>query len=236
MTMLTTALALSGMLAQQPQGGGAPILSDIPIAQVMMSVHVQRAPSTEWLDALTVRDRDSERVDAQGFAAGPRVYIGNHIALTDRTTPQDELNARLDSISHPRLLVLAGQEAEIVVGEAVSYAQLEDDGQTMRLVGDERHYEGLSITANPVLLDGGGIRFDQLDVALHRVVGRMDVTNDAGTATVALPAGRPIIESTSYSMPLTLPEGERAIVVLSDGNDDEVFVVTIDAEIVTPDE
>ncbi len=237
MILTTAVLALSTSVTAQPLREPVPMIADVPLMQVMLSVHVQRAPSADWFDGRTVRDRDGEAVKAQGYVTGPRVYIGEHIALTNRETEQGEPHRELESLSRPKILVLSGQDAEIAIGEQAIYAQLDEDGETMRLVEDERYYEGLSIETNPVALDHGGVRFDRLDIALRRVVGRMDVANASGTHTVALPAGRPIVQTTMYSLPIVLPEGERAVVVLTpEEGEGESFVITIEATVVTPDE
>ncbi|MEM1423214.1 MAG: hypothetical protein AAGH64_04340 [Planctomycetota bacterium] len=199
---------------------------------VAIGIDLRRASDPAWGDRLIVYDNDSEIVEPQGYLTGARVFVGEGITYIDRKDRTGSITQEPAPVASPKLLLESGGEGGIVIGEPVLHARLDADGATMRVASNDEHYEGVAIDVTPVALGTGGVRFERFDISTRRVAGRMDVVDDAGAATVALPAGEPIMQTVTYSLPIRLGAGERAIVVLPAGHaDDAVFVIAIDATV-----
>lgn len=206
--------------------GSVPIVSDVPLAQIDMSFRISRAHNAEALGDLRVCDAEGNTVRQQGSERA-RVLIGEGLVLL----PSDEHT--LEVLSSPRLLVIAGQTGEIIIGQRVPYAELIGDGGTMQLVADEHVFEGLTIEAAGGPTSTGAVRFRILDVGLSVEAGRLDPTDESGAVSTAIPAGRPLMITTTFRMPITLNEGESAVILLApNGDDGDAFVVEVDARMI----
>lgn len=236
--MLSLALSLSlaavtcelpGSVSGFAQPEPAPLLSDPPLVQLMLSFNVSSVSDSEDLDDARLMLDD----------AHPARVLGNEpvrYAVGEDLTLEMGEGRALRTVATPRMLVLAGQDAQLVIGEGVEYLQLEPDGETMRRVSDDELYEGLRIDTIATLAGEEGIRFDRLDIALSRVVGHVGVRDESGALGIDLAMGRPIVVTTTYSLPITLEAGQRAVVIVEPGaDDDEAFVVTVEASVVEPD-
>ena len=227
-------LALVSLIHAQPAQSIATLEPD-RTPTIAIGIDLRRASDPAWGDRLIVYDNDFEVVEPQGYLTATRVFVGEGITYIDRKDRTGSITQEPEPVASPKMLLESGGMGGIVIGEPVLHARLDPDGVMMRIEADDEHYEGISIDVTPVALDTGGVRFQRFDISTRRVAGRMDVVDDAGNASVSLPAGEPIMQTVTYSLPIRLGAGERAIVVVPAGHGDEaVFVIAIDAT-VNPD-
>ncbi len=177
----------------------------------------------------------SRPVQPQGNIGGPLVSIG---AMPDYAIMMVEGYRTLASEpvipqSSPRVIVLDGQQAVVEIGTPVSFMEATGP-ESFRVVEVEGLTRGLTFSARPVVLDSGAVRFEELDITITEVVGRLNVVDESG-ADMGIPGGRPITRAVTYSLPVTLPEGEQALVQFeTPGPEPQIVMLRLAAEVTRP--
>lgn len=201
-------------------------------AQVLVEVRLRRAELEGGMDAIRAATQNAPNVIPRGSVGGPAVFIGEAVVFTTEM-------GYVEVISSPRILTLEGQQAEIVVGEPVSYVELVDEGE-LRLVSMDDAYEGLRIAMNPAVRDSGLIDFPMFEVTISEVIGRTDIRSAEGDESLPIAGGQPVVRSVTYAMPLTLKpnedgEASRAdILFATDASDERVFWMSVNATVQDP--
>ena len=199
-------------------------------AKVLVEVKLHRAELEGGMDAIRSTIQNAPNVVPRGSVGGPAVFIGPSVIFTTRM-------GYVTEIAKPRVLTLAGQEAEIIGGEGGSYIELE--GDEVRLVEMEGVYEGLRIAMDPTVLESGAIDFAAFEVTLSEVIGRVDIASGDAQRRVPIAGGRPVVRSVTYTMPLTIEPadddeegGSADIVFATEGDDEAVFWLSVRARVV----
>jgi hypothetical protein len=209
-TMTSTMAALA--LAGATMGGAETGLREADAPTVTIEVQIQRYTERPGGDLEPVRVVEGDAdVKAQG-APDARVYIGDD--------PEFVFYGWVSPVASPRIATRSGERATIEIGEALSYAELTGAGDAMRLVREEGVVEGIRIEATPVSSGGGAVRFEELEVTLSEVVGRLDVTTRDGSRSEPIPGGRPIVREETFRLPVTLGADQQALVILEASSDE----------------
>ncbi len=137
------------------------------------------------------------------------------VDLADSSGPGVEL------LSSPRLIVNAGQEASIQVGEYVTHLERDPDG-CLREVESEA-FEGLTVRVNlrPEEDHEGIVVLDMFELTLSEVVGRRPIDG------VRLDAGVPIIRTRAVSMELAMSEDVVAVVPVYMMSEDAAGILAV---------
>ena len=158
-------------------------------------------------------------------ARGHRLWMKNGAMTTESDRPDDakaESKPPWTIIASPAIQVLLNQPAAIKVGQPVVYLEKRADGLFESRTTAE-NVEGVSIelTASKVLPKG--IRFTGVQAKVHRIADREPVEG------LALPVGKPRIETRETSLDITLDDGRVAIIPLPQAENEPAILIFLTA-------
>lgn len=126
-------------------------------------------------------------------------------------------------IAAPAIVARLNQSAEISVGQPVVYLERRSDG-LFEAKSSSENVEGVSIKLTPSKVLPKGIRFTGVRTEVTRVADREPVEG------LALPVGKPRMESRETSLDVTLDDGRVAIVPLPQAENEPAILVFLTAQ------
>jgi hypothetical protein len=132
-------------------------------------------------------------------------------------------------VAAPRLRVAVGQDAQMTIGQPISYLEKRDDG-CLELRQEPGQVEGVNLSLKVERAAEKEIRFQPIELKFSRVAGRQPVPD------VPLDVGRPIIDSRETSLGCTLDRGNVAVIPLPQNDEDAPILVFLTAEVVAGDD
>lgn len=159
-------------------------------------------------------------------ALGHRLFIKNGVLTTESTKPSDakaEGKPPWSIIAAPAIQVLLKQAAAIKVGQPVVYLEKRADGLFESRTTAE-NVEGVSIELTASKILPKGIRFTGVQAKVHRIADREPVEG------LALPVGKPRIETRETSLDITLDDGRVAIIPLPQGEHEPAILIFLSAQ------
>jgi len=139
-----------------------------------------------------------------------------------KTPPKDK---GYKILSTPRLLVLVGDAAEMMMGSTVPYMVPKEDG-CLELRHTDDADEGISIRLRVEKADERRVTFESLRMKLSMVTGRQPIEG------IPFEVGRPIIRSMEISNALCLSPDHTALIAFPRvGKDSPLILATISARL-----
>lgn len=222
--------------ATQPAADGPAVMTSIWIVSFAppsdpLALPVFNPPTTRWLsdarpgaDGTVPRATEthlagvSSLADFQIQSDGAALRFENGALKFE--APSGKATAKV--VSAPRIMSLIGQEAQISVGRPIAYLE-RGNGDCLRLCETQGASEGLTLKLTVDHADAHACHFSNVAISVSRVAGRESLEG------VPLEVGRPILDTRTTQLSLTLARDQVATLPLPPNTGEPTILVFLTA-------